>query len=109
MPRRCEKEKEVCGKSLIAEMCRESYSVHLAICSHNERMKENQGNGNQGQGSEATEQFCRQLNCLFDILNSWRVSDYHEDKAPITPETFYIKKVKLLSILRFLRDLKLAN
>lgn len=52
--------------------------------------------------------FCGTFNNLFDVLNSWKLSNI-EEKNPVTPESFFKTKTNLLSKLHFLLDLKLEN
>ncbi|EFX67514.1 LOW QUALITY PROTEIN: hypothetical protein DAPPUDRAFT_261546 [Daphnia pulex] len=59
-------------------------------------------------GSEATEEYCRQFNKLFDILNSWNVNA-KGDKEPLTKTNLEEKKKDLEDLTKFLRQLKLPN
>jgi hypothetical protein len=59
-------------------------------------------------GSEATEEYCRRFNMLFDILISWNVNA-KGDKEPLNKTNLEEKKKDLEDLTKFLRQLKLPN
>nr|CAH0109604.1 unnamed protein product [Daphnia galeata] len=59
-------------------------------------------------GSEATEEYCRRFNKLFDILNSWNINA-KGDKEPLNKTNLEEKKKDLKDLTKFLRQLKLPN
>ncbi|KAI9557194.1 hypothetical protein GHT06_017006 [Daphnia sinensis] len=59
-------------------------------------------------GSEAIEEFCRQFNKLFDILNSWNVQA-NGDKTVLTKENLEEKSKELNELALFLAKLKLLQ